>query len=147
MKGQDGVVEKTSTGFAPAAPSLRRALVPVALGLFAYGHISGKFLHWACPLRAVFHVPCPTCGMTTATRALLHGDLHAAMHASPLSPIVLPFLAVVAAVELGGYVARGEYGLATKKSAVRIAGLAMCAALFVVWVARFFGAFGGPLKV
>jgi hypothetical protein len=125
---------------------MRRSLLPIGLVLFAYGHVSGKFLHWSCPLHSIFHVPCPTCGMTRATRALLHLDVHRAMHMNPLAPVVLPLLAALVAVELGGYVATGDFGLATNKKAVRIAGLAMCTALFVVWVARFFGAFGGPVR-
>lgn len=133
-----------STGW---RPMMRRALLPLGVAVFAYGHVSGKFLHWACPLRTVFHVPCPTCGMTTATRALLRFDLAGALHQNPLALVVLPFVAVLASVELAGFVVTGEFGVATKKSAVRIAGLAMCAALFVVWALRFFGAFGGPVKI
>jgi len=125
----------------------RRALLPIGVAVFAYGHVSGKFLRWSCPLRTLFHVPCPTCGMTTATRAVLRLDLAAATHENPLALVVLPFVAALVSVELAGFVVTGQFGVATKKSAVRIAGLAMCAALFVVWVLRFFGAFGGPLKV
>ncbi len=126
-----------------------RALVPLAAALVAYGHVTQKFLHWSCPVRAVFHEPCPTCGMTHATRALLRLDLHAAMHQNPLAPFVIPFVAVLVAAELASYVRTGRFGFWSQpeeRSAVRIAGIAMCAALFVVWVARFFGAFGGPLR-
>ncbi|HEY1960273.1 MAG TPA: DUF2752 domain-containing protein [Polyangiaceae bacterium] len=125
-----------------------RALVPLGVALAAYGHITRKFLHWNCPMRTFFHIPCPTCGMTTATRALLHLELHAAMHENPLAPIVIPFVVVLGAAELASYVRTGQFGFWSRpgktKSAVRIAGIAMCVALFVVWVARFFGAFGGP---
>jgi Protein of unknown function (DUF2752) len=82
--------------------------------------------------------------MTTAARALLHLRFGAATHAHPLALVVIPFVAVLAIVELGGYVVMGRFGILTDKRAIRIAGLAMCAALFVVWIARFFGAFGGP---
>jgi hypothetical protein len=61
--------------------------------------------------------------------------------------IVVPFVALLAAAELAGYVRTGRFGTWTDKSAVRIIGFVMCAALFVVWVARFLGAFGGPVRV
>jgi len=127
-----------------------RALVPLGVLVVAYGHITHEFLHWDCPVRALFHVPCPTCGMTTATRALLRFDLRGAMHQNPLAPIVIPFVVLFSAAEIASYVRTGEIGFWSQpgktKSAVRIAGIAMCAALFFVWVARFFGAFGGPLR-
>jgi hypothetical protein len=131
-------------------------LVPVGVALVGYGHLSGKWLRWTCPVRALLHLPCPTCGMTTATRALLRLDLATALHENPLAPVVVPFVAAFVALELGAYVVTGRFdffaaraadapGVRKTKSAVRIAGIAMCVALFVVWVARFFGAFGGPL--
>ena len=129
----------------------KRALVPLGVAVVAWGHVTQRWLHWNCPVRTLLHVPCPTCGMTGATRDLLRFDLAAATHANPIAPVVVPFLAALVAFELGGYVRSGRFGFwsgpGKTKSAVRIAGVAMCAALFVVWIARFFGAFGGPVKV
>ena len=129
---------------------LQRALVPIAIAVAAYGHVTQKFLHWDCPVRALVHVPCPTCGMTTATRALLRFDLAGAMRLNPIAPIVIPFVALLVGFEVGAYVKTGRFGFWSQpgktKSAVRIAGIAMCAALFVIWIARFYGAFGGPVK-
>ena len=39
---------------------------------------------YTCPARGLFGVPCATCGMTHAFVAMAHGDLAAALHASPL---------------------------------------------------------------
>jgi len=125
----------------------KHLLVPLAVGLFAWGHLTQTAFHWDCPIRTVLHVPCPTCGMTSAARAMLHLHFAKATHEHPLALVVVPFVVVLVAVELAGYVVTGDFGVWTKKSAVRIAGLAMCAALFLVWIARFCGAFGGPQHV
>jgi Protein of unknown function (DUF2752) len=49
----------------------------------------------SCPLRALTGVPCPFCGMTRGTIALVHGDV---LHSLALNPGVL--LAVVTAAFL-----------------------------------------------
>jgi hypothetical protein len=125
----------------------KRALLPLLVALLAWSQVTGGFFHWRCPVRVLFHLPCPTCGITNATRAMLHLHFAQATRIHPLALVVVPFVGVLVAVELLGFVMTGRFGLWTDKSAVRIAGLAMCAALFVVWIARFFGAFGGPDRV
>jgi hypothetical protein len=122
-------------------------LVPIAVAFFAWGHVTRLAFHWDCPVRTLLHVPCPTCGMTSAFRAMLHVDFVGATRTHPLALVVVPFVIVLVAMELGGYVVTSRFGTWTNKSAVRIAGIAMCAALFLVWLARFFGAFGGPAYV
>jgi len=47
-----------------------------------------------CPLRTLTGVPCPFCGMTTATAAISHGEWGSAAAANPL---VYPVAALVAA--------------------------------------------------
>ena len=42
---------------------------------------------WACPLRALTGVPCPTCFLTRATRAALTGDLSGSLQWHLLGPI------------------------------------------------------------
>ena len=43
---------------------------------------------YRCPLRLLFGVPCPFCGMTRAFFAVIHGDPAAAFYYHPLWPIV-----------------------------------------------------------
>jgi hypothetical protein len=122
-------------------------LVPIAVALLAWGHVTRLAFHWDCPVRTLLHHPCPTGGMTTAFRAMLHFDFAGATKIHPLALVVIPFVIVLVAMELGGYVVTSRFGTWTNKSAVRIAGIAMCAALFFVWIARFFGAFGGAARI
>ncbi|MGH9196425.1 MAG: DUF2752 domain-containing protein, partial [Acidimicrobiia bacterium] len=55
-------------------------------GLLAYTSVR---LPLICPLRLITGVPCPFCGMTTGTVALMRGDLGAAVAANPFSPAVV----------------------------------------------------------
>jgi hypothetical protein len=41
-----------------------------------------------CPSVALFHRPCPGCGLTTSWTLLLHGDLPGSLHAHPLGPLL-----------------------------------------------------------
>ena len=46
-----------------------------------------------CPIRLLFGVPCPGCGMTHAFAALMHLDWHSAMTYNPRVAIVFPLIA------------------------------------------------------
>jgi hypothetical protein len=43
-----------------------------------------------CPSRTVLGVPCPGCGLTRATEAMLVGDFGAMLRLHPLAPILTP---------------------------------------------------------
>lgn len=45
-----------------------------------------------CPLRMIFGIPCPFCGMTRAHLAALRLDFAAAFSEHPLFPLGFPFL-------------------------------------------------------
>ncbi len=96
-------------------------------------------------------MPCPGCGITRATLALLHGDLHAALRFHPLVLVLAPLMAVIAGRSLVEYV-RGtpptppERAWWAGRTARWLAG-ALFALLIGVWLARFAGYFGGPVPV
>jgi len=120
------------------------------------GAIGGAALAGAplCPTAALFGVPCPGCGLTRATLALLHGDVGAALHLHPLVFVLTPTYALAIGVAALSYVR----GLAPSTAAARAksfvmsraftwAAAALLALVVGVWAARFFGAFGGPAPV
>ena len=74
-------------------------LVCVALG----ASIVFLPMKWPCPVHVIAGVPCPTCGMTRATRLVLHGDLGAATAMHPLVWVVVPWLALLFVLETVGY--------------------------------------------
>ncbi|MGI8685771.1 MAG: DUF2752 domain-containing protein [Acidimicrobiales bacterium] len=62
-----------------------------------------------CPLRTVMGIPCPLCGMTTASVAVLRGDLGAAVSANPFVFLLVASSAavlVVVACRAAGYAVR-----------------------------------------
>lgn len=44
-------------------------------------------LFYKCPVKSVFGIPCPGCGMTRAYQALMSGNLSGAFNWHPLFPI------------------------------------------------------------
>jgi hypothetical protein len=101
-----------------------------------------------CFVALALHMPCPGCGMTRATMALLQGDLPRAIAIHPLSPIIAPLAAAVLAAQGFGYVRTGgAFGAARLPRSIELVAAAMALLLVGVWLARFFGLFGGPVSL
>ena len=102
-----------------------------------------------CPTASLFGIPCPSCGLTRASLALLRGDLHSAMHFHPLAPLLLPLIALLVGDAVVRYVtASTRRGLLNwSHRATGIAALCLLALLLGTWLARFSGALGGPVSV
>jgi hypothetical protein len=127
---------------------LRRAGVVLLLSAFAGFAILLEAP--LCPTATLLGVPCPGCGLTRATFALLHGDLQGALRLHPLAPLLAPlFVGALFSVALG-YVAgpdRRLPRLPIPKRFVTPAGWLLLVLVLGVWLSRFFGAFGGPVPV
>jgi hypothetical protein len=102
-----------------------------------------------CPFAIVTRLPCPGCGLTRATLALAHGHITEALHFHPLSFIVSPVVLLAFGYNALTYVTQGRWTAAEAVQGRWISrlGLVLAAAMIVVWIARFFGAFGGPVPV
>jgi hypothetical protein len=95
--------------------------------------LAAKFGVPLCPFAALTGVPCPGCGLSRAALALLSGDVAAAFHFHPLVFVALPVLVFVTT---------------TRRERLSVfAGLALGAMMVAVWIARFEGALGGPVRL
>jgi hypothetical protein len=97
-----------------------------------------------CPARFAFGIPCPGCGLTRATLALLHGDLAEAHHLHPLVLVLLPivlWMLVRTSLVSSGLLARDSFDPLDKLPTWFYWVLLV---VFVgVWVARLAGGLGG----
>jgi hypothetical protein len=102
-----------------------------------------------CPFAFFTQHPCPGCGLTRATLALARGHLCEAVRFHPLSPIVAPMVVTALAYNALIYVREGRSAAAEGLRHRRLTWLSLVlfVALVLVWIARFFGAFGGPVPV
>ena len=127
----------------PVGRAVRLLLVAGALAAAVAGRVP------LCPVAIVARQPCPGCGLTRATLAALHGDFHEALHLHPLVFLVTPVIAVAFTYNAIAYVRRGEWFATERLSGRWINGawITLGAAMILLWIARFFGAFGGPVPV
>ncbi len=126
----------------------RRAFV--AAGLIALALLLAVLDAPLCPTAFFLGVPCPGCGLTRATLALLHGEVARALHFHPLAPLLSPLFAAALGKVLLDYVRaappRPGPTWWTSRTATWLAS-ALLVLLLGVWVARFAGYFGGPVAV
>jgi hypothetical protein len=87
--------------------------------------------------------------MTRATLAAMRGDFTACFRFHPLAIIMVPLIGTYAAASAFSYVRYGASNVdkyLTGKLCNTVI-LLLMVALVGVWIARFFGAFGGPVPV
>jgi hypothetical protein len=76
-------------------------LAIVGTGALQVGlHLAG-LPGWACPFKSLFGIPCPGCGLTTATGQLFHGQFLASVHTHAFASIfTVSFLVMAVALFL-----------------------------------------------
>jgi hypothetical protein len=114
------------------------ALLPVAFG-------------WQrCTIAAIFHRPCPGCGMTRAIHLLLERHAEASFRMHPLAvPVLATGVLFMASTVWSTFVLGSPFRLHRSRLgqvAIAIAAIVYAAA-FAVWVVRWFGYLGGPVVV
>jgi hypothetical protein len=99
-----------------------------------------------CGFAALTHHPCPGCGSTRAVLALVSGDLEGVLRHNPLGPVMAVVLGVLVVQTIASVLREGDLrsvgGRTLTRTVMVVAGLET-----VLWVARFCGAFGGPVPV
>jgi Protein of unknown function (DUF2752) len=126
-------------GLARGVPRRARVFLAVALAVLAVTAWRGASF---CPFALVTGIPCPGCGLGRATIALMTGHPVEAFHFHPLVFVALPALAGFA-----WSMARSRALGVPSQRLANLAAAALLGAVIGVWVARFEGAFGGPVKV
>ena len=93
---------------------------------------------YSCPVKLVTGVPCPTCGITRATRLALQGDFAAATRMHPLVWLAVPVVALFVSAELVGFARTGTFGASRRIPYGDALMLGTSALLFTLWLARLF---------
>ena len=127
---------------------LKRAAVATAVlgGVAAVLIFAGVTI---CPFALTTRHPCPGCGMTRAVLSAVHGDFRGSFHHHPLAIVMVPLVAYIFSRNFIGYVRNGRWseGEAVKNKVLDVFFIVIAVAMMVVWIARFFGALGGPEPV
>lgn len=129
------------TQFASPFASLldnRKVALAVTWAAAAHGGLMwAGFGGWPCPLMGATGLPCPGCGLSRATAALLRGDWQTSLAFHAFAPVAVLALALLAGSALLPEAQRGRFirkvegfERSTRLSAVLLVGLV------VYWLAR-----------
>jgi hypothetical protein len=84
-----GIINKTwfTPSFSTLIENRAEGLAIVGTGVLLVGLHAAGLPGWACPFKSLFGIPCPGCGLTTATDLLLHGQFAASLHTHAFAPL------------------------------------------------------------
>jgi hypothetical protein len=100
--------------------------IALALLAFAASFCMRHGIGWSCPMRLLFHIPCPSCGSTRALAALSRFEFVEAFRFNPLLTLT-PALCLVIPF--------------SRKAPLALRGVGwplLCAALFLNWLYLLF---------
>jgi hypothetical protein len=128
---------------------LRVAFMSACAGAFALAVHSDFPL---CPMAGSFGIPCPGCGLTRATLALLDGDVRGALQLHPLVLLLTPLVISVAGAAAWNLLRTPSpqprrHALFSNGRTMTALATILLALTLGVWLARFAGFFGGPVSV
>jgi hypothetical protein len=78
----------------------RESLVLTGLAVVQVGLVYAHLPGWPCPFKAVSGIPCPTCGLSTASAQLLRGDFREAVNTHAFAPVLLAGMLIFVIVSL-----------------------------------------------
>jgi Protein of unknown function (DUF2752) len=135
---------------APKPMALRLAFAAGVAAVWAVGGVPPLFGRSRCVAAALFHVPCPGCGMTRAARLLWAGDVLGSLR---MHPLMVPAVAATASLALATVRLAYEEGSLMRLWSDRLARASLIGfagvygAVVVLWILRCAGLFGGPVPV
>lgn len=145
-------IDSAAHSAAPLPP--RSAPLPFPVRIGVVGALCGvlSIPLWVglpmCSFAAMTGLPCPGCGLTRSTHAILRGDLAHAFHTQPFAFIVSPLLAGMLAFAGATFLLQGRPSLPplARRAGLLILGV-VSALMLLFWAVRFLGFWGGPVPV
>jgi hypothetical protein len=115
----------------------RVALVMTAVAAAQIAAVATGIGGWPCPLKSATGLPCPGCGLTRASVALLRGDFATSFSLHAFAPILLCGVAAVAVAALLPAARREAFaGLVARFERRTRASYLVVAALLLYWSVR-----------
>lgn len=71
-----------------------KKMIPCLAAVFVLGLLILGKLYW-CPMRFLFGIPCPLCGMVRALKSVLSGNFSRAFYYHPLWPFAVLFVPLI----------------------------------------------------
>lgn len=115
----------------------RVALVVTAVAAAQVAAVAAGVGGWPCPLKSATGIPCPGCGLTRASVALLRGEFATAFGAHAFAPVLLGGLAAFAVAALLPAARRDQFAALVGRVERRTkAAYVVAAALLLYWSVR-----------